>query len=66
MAIQTKILNANGSKGHHKFKLTVNEESTSGNSSYMSYSFTIAPIQRVGLKKIWHQAHWYFRFCRPW
>lgn len=45
MAIQTKTLTANGSKGHHKFTLKVNEETTSGNSSFMSYSFTIAPIQ---------------------
>ena len=45
MAIQTKILTANGSKGHHKFTLTINEESTQNNSSFMSYSFTIAPIQ---------------------
>ena len=41
----SKTLTANGSKGHHKFTLTVNESSTSGNSSFMSYSFTIAPIQ---------------------
>lgn len=45
MALQTKTLTANGSKGHHKFTLKVNEETTSGNSSFMSYSFTIAPIQ---------------------
>ena len=45
MAIQTKTLTANGSKGHHKFTLKVNEETTSGNSSFISYSFTIAPIQ---------------------
>lgn len=45
MALQTKTLTANGSKGHHKFTLKVNEETTNGNSSFMSYSFTIAPIQ---------------------
>ena len=41
----SKTLTANGSKGHHKFTLMVNEDSTSGNNSYLSYSFTIAPIQ---------------------
>lgn len=40
-----KTINANGSKGHHKFSLRVSEDTTSGNSSFMSYSFTIAPIQ---------------------
>ena len=45
MALQTKTLNANGSKGHHKFTLKVNEETTSGNSSFVSYTFTITPIQ---------------------
>lgn len=44
MAI-VKTINANGSKGHHKFSLRVSEDTTSGNSSFMSYSFTIAPIQ---------------------
>lgn len=45
MVLQTKTLTENGSKGHHKFTLKVNEETTSGNSSFISYSFTIAPIQ---------------------
>lgn len=40
-----KTISANGSKGHHKFSLRVSEDSTSGNSSFISYSFTIAPIQ---------------------
>lgn len=40
-----KTLTANGSKGHHKFSLRVSEDTTSGNSSFLSYSFTIAPIQ---------------------
>lgn len=44
MAI-VKTITANGSKGHHKFSLRVSEDTTSGNSSLMSYSFTIAPIQ---------------------
>lgn len=38
-------ISANGSKGHHKFTLNVSEDKTNGNSSYMGYSFTIAPIQ---------------------
>lgn len=41
----TKTITANGSKGHHKFSLRVSEDTTSGNSSFMSYLFTIAPIQ---------------------
>ena len=41
----TKTINANGSKGHHKFALRVNEDTTSGNSSFMGYSFTLSPIQ---------------------
>ena len=40
-----KTINANGSKGHHKFTLKVSEDSTSDNSSFLSYIFTIAPIQ---------------------
>lgn len=40
-----KTLSANGSKGHHKFTLRVSEDSTSGNSSIISYTFTISPIQ---------------------
>lgn len=41
----SKTLSANGSKGHHKFTLYVNESSTSGNNSYLSYSFQLAPLQ---------------------
>lgn len=41
----TKTINANGSKGHHKFSLRVSEDTTSGNSSFMGYSFTLSPIQ---------------------
>ena len=41
----TKTINANGSNGHHKFALRVNEDTTSGNSSFMGYSFTLSPIQ---------------------
>lgn len=40
-----KVLTANGSKGHHKFTLTVTETSTSGNSSFLSVLFTVSPIQ---------------------
>ena len=52
MAI-TKTIIANGSKGHHRFSLKVNEDTTSENSSFMSYSFTIAPIQTG-----WDWADW--------
>lgn len=41
----TKTINANGSKGHHKFTLRVSEDTTSGNSSFLGYSFTLSPIQ---------------------
>ena len=44
MAI-TKTITANGSKGHHRFSLKVNEDKTSENNSFMSYSFTLTPIQ---------------------
>lgn len=39
-------ISANGSKGHHKFTLTVNEISTSAedNTSTVEFSFTISPI----------------------
>lgn len=47
MALQTKTITANGSKGHHKFTLTVVEEltSTANNYSIVKWSFTIAPIK---------------------
>lgn len=40
-------ITANGSNGHHKFTLTVTENSTSStnNTSSVSFSFVIAPIQ---------------------
>lgn len=46
MALQTKTITANGSKGHHKFTLTVNEDSTSvaNNTSSISWSFKLSPI----------------------
>ena len=45
--LQTKILTANGSKGHHKFTLTVEENSTNveSNTSSISFNFKISPIQ---------------------
>ena len=53
MAVQTKTISANGSKGHHRFTLTVNEERTSDNSSFMSYSLVLSPIQSG-----WDWANW--------
>lgn len=40
-------ISGNGSKGHHKFTLTVTENSTStaNNTSSVGFSFTISPIQ---------------------
>ena len=45
MALQTKTISANGSKGHHTFTLTVTENSTntSSNTSNISYNFTLSP-----------------------
>ena len=47
MALQTKTLAANGAKGHHKFTLTVSENSTSisNNTSSLSFSFVLSPVQ---------------------
>lgn len=47
MALVTKTLTADGSKGHHRFTLTVNENSTdiSSNTSSLSFSFVLSPIQ---------------------
>lgn len=47
MALQTKTITANGSKGHHKFTLTISEESTAiaSNSSSVKWSFTLSPIK---------------------
>lgn len=41
-------ISANGSKGHHKFTLTVTEKSTSAelNTSTISYSFQLSPITK--------------------
>ena len=46
MALQTKSISANGSNGHHKFTLTVVEESvnTSNNSSLVSWKLVLSPI----------------------
>lgn len=40
----SKSISANGSKGHHKFTLQVVEDTTSGNYSYLSYTFKLSPI----------------------
>lgn len=47
MALQTKTITDNGSKGHHRFTLKVNEDSTntSTNKSQGTYTFQISPIQ---------------------
>ena len=47
MALQTKTITANGSKGHHKFTLNVVEESTStaNNYSVVKWSFILSPIK---------------------
>lgn len=46
MALQTKSISANGSYGHHKFTLTVTEESTSisNNSSLITWKLVLSPI----------------------
>lgn len=46
MALQTKSISANGSNGHHKFTLTVTENSTdtTNNTSSLSWSFVISPV----------------------
>ena len=41
----SKTISANGSKGHHYYSLNVTESYTSGNSSYMSGSFSLGPLQ---------------------
>lgn len=47
MALQSKTISANGANGHHKFTLYVTEDSTNinNNTSSISYTFQIAPIQ---------------------
>ena len=46
MALITKSLVANGSKGHHRFTLNVNENSTdiSNNTSSLSFSFVLSSL----------------------
>lgn len=46
MALQTKTITANGSKGHHKFTLEVTENSisTSDNTSSLSFAFKISSL----------------------
>jgi len=55
MALQTKTIAANGSKGHHEFSLMVSEESINNinNESIIYYEFSIAPIQTG-----WDWAEW--------
>lgn len=55
MALQTKTITANGSKGHHVFTLIVNEDSTNieTNKSSGTYTFQISPIQTG-----WNWADW--------
>lgn len=47
MALQSKTITGNGSRGHHKFTLTVTENSKndSANTSNIGYTFKISPIQ---------------------
>ena len=46
MALKTKSITANGANGHHKFTLTVNENSTSieNNTSSLSFTFKLSPV----------------------
>lgn len=46
MALQTKSIIGDGSRGHHRFTLTVTENSTSvsSNSSSVSWAFVLSPI----------------------
>lgn len=47
MALQTKSIIGDGSRGHHRFTLTVTENSTNvtSNTSSISWSFVLSPIQ---------------------
>lgn len=47
MALQSKTITGNGSRGHHKFTLTVTENSKndSANTSSIRFTFSISPIQ---------------------
>ena len=48
-------ISANGSNGHHKFTLTVTENSTStaNNTSSVSFSFVISPVQTSWNWELW-------------
>ena len=48
-------ISANGSNGHHKFTLTVTENSTStaNNTSSLSFSFVISPVQTTWNWELW-------------
>lgn len=48
MALQTKSITANGSKGHHTFTLTITENSTNinNNTSNISFNFVLSPLVR--------------------
>jgi hypothetical protein len=46
ISYQSKTISANGSKGHHKFTLQVNEDGISGKASTINYSFKLSPIQK--------------------
>ena len=48
-------ISSNGSKGHHKFTLTVTENSTStaNNTSSISFSFVLSPIQTSWAWELW-------------
>lgn len=47
MALQTKSIIGDGSRGHHRFTLTVTEDSTNttSNASSISWKFVLSPIQ---------------------
>ena len=47
MALQTKSIIGDGSRGHHRFTLTINEDSTNvaSNTSSVSWQFVLSPIQ---------------------
>lgn len=47
MALQSKTITGNGSRGHHKFTLTITENSKndSANTSNISFKFELSPIQ---------------------
>lgn len=55
MALQTKTLTANAARGHHRFTLTIaeNSTSTSSNASSLSFSFVLGPVQTS-----WNWAEW--------